>query len=166
MKLSNTAKTLMLTCLVTMSQNCSTKERPQKFATEPAYVASQLVKAMLKRRIHVDGARARVLSLTFKVHLLDLNNNRVLDVVEKLRDYGCLADVQDPCANAEEARAEYGLDLIDMPEAGAYEGTGLELALERYEQGRLSHVREYGNQGQVVFDFNNVFFSNQSDLRL
>jgi len=72
-----------------------------------AYVAGQMVKAMLKRRIHVDGARVLVLGLTFKENCPDLRNTRVVDVVGELRDFGCLVDVHDPWADAEEARHEY-----------------------------------------------------------
>jgi len=77
-----------------------------------AYVAGQLVKAMLKRRIQVDGARVLVLGLTFKENCPDLRNTRVVDVVRELQDYGVQVDVHDPWADAAEARHEYGLDLV------------------------------------------------------
>ena len=51
-----------------------------------AYVASQLVKAMLKRRVHVDGARVLILGLTFKENCPDMRNTRVMDVTAQLRD--------------------------------------------------------------------------------
>ena len=81
-----------------------------------AYVASQLVKAMLKRRLQVDGARVLILGLTFKENCPDLRNTRVIDVVAELRDYGVQVDVHDPWAYAAEAKQEYGLDLITTPE--------------------------------------------------
>ncbi|GAB1458694.1 Vi polysaccharide biosynthesis UDP-N-acetylglucosamine C-6 dehydrogenase TviB [Thauera sp.] len=52
-----------------------------------AYVVSQLVKAMLKRRITVEGARVLVLGLTFKENCPDLRNTRIVDIVKELRDY-------------------------------------------------------------------------------
>ena len=76
-----------------------------------AYVASQLVKAMLKRRLQVDGARVLILGLTFKENCPDLRNTRVIDVVAELREYGVHVDVHDPWVDAAEAKQEYGLAL-------------------------------------------------------
>ena len=73
-----------------------------------AYVASQLVKAMLKRRLPVDGARVLILGLTFKENCPDLRNTRVVDVVAELRDYGVQVDVHDPWVDPVEAQNEYG----------------------------------------------------------
>ena len=77
-----------------------------------AYVAGQLVKAMLKRRLQVDGARVLILGLTFKENCPDLRNTRVIDVVAELREYGVQVDVHDPWVDAAEAKQEYvaGLD--------------------------------------------------------
>ena len=70
-----------------------------------AYVASQLVKAMLKRRLQVDGARVLILGLTFKENCPDLRNTRVMDVVAELRDYGVHVDVHDPWVDAADVQA-------------------------------------------------------------
>jgi UDP-N-acetyl-D-galactosamine dehydrogenase len=77
-----------------------------------AYVASQLVKAMLKRRVHVDGARVLILGLTFKENCPDLRNTRVVDVVAELQDYGVHVDVHDPWVDSADVQQEYGLALI------------------------------------------------------
>ena len=81
-----------------------------------AYVAGQLVKAMLKRRIQIDGARVLVLGLTFKENCPDLRNTRVVDVVAELRDYGVHVDVHDPWVDPAEAQKGYGLVLVGSPE--------------------------------------------------
>lgn len=131
-----------------------------------AYVAGQMVKAMLKRRIHVDGARVLVLGLTFKENCPDLRNTRVVDVVEELRDYGVLVDVHDPCADAEEARAEYGLDLIGTPETGAYDGVVLAVAHDTFRATGPEELRRYSREGGVFCDLKSVFARGASDLRL
>ena len=86
-----------------------------------AYVASQLVKAMLKRRVHVDGARVLILGLTFKENCPDVRNTRVVDVVAELRDYGVHVDVHDPWVDAADVQKEYGLALVTTPEPEAYD---------------------------------------------
>ena len=93
-----------------------------------AYVASQMVKAMLKRQLLIDGARVLILGLTFKENCTDLRNTRVVDVLAELRDYGVQVDVHDPCVDPEEALAEYGITLISKPEPAAYNGVILAVA--------------------------------------
>src|SRR5690606_11939047 len=61
-----------------------------------AYVAGQLVKSMLKKRIHVDGARVLIMGLAFKENCPDLRNTRVIDIVKELSEYNIFVDVYDP----------------------------------------------------------------------
>ena len=131
-----------------------------------AYVAGQLVKAMLKRRIHVDGARVLVLGLTFKENCPDLRNTRVVDVVTELRDYGVQVDVHDTWADAAEARHEYGLDLTITPDHGAYDGVILAVAHDTYRHHGAAALRAFGRDGHVFCDLKSVFGRDESDLRL
>ena len=80
-----------------------------------AYVAGQLVKAMLKRGIGLGDRRVLVMGLTFKENCPDLRNTRVIDVIRELQDYGLAVDVHDPLADPEAARREYGLELVARP---------------------------------------------------
>lgn len=80
-----------------------------------AYVVSQLVKAMLKRRIHVDGARVLLMGLTFKENCPDLRNTKVVDIVRELAEYNIQVDVFDPWVSAEDAMHEYGITPVGTP---------------------------------------------------
>lgn len=131
-----------------------------------AYVASQMVKAMLKRRIHVDGARVLVLGLTFKENCPDLRNTRVVDVVAELRGYGVQVDVHDPWVDVEAARAEYALDLSTAPEIGAYDGILLAVAHHSFRERGVEILRQYGRAHHVFCDLKSVFDRGDSDLRL
>ncbi|MFU8778393.1 MAG: Vi polysaccharide biosynthesis UDP-N-acetylglucosamine C-6 dehydrogenase TviB [Roseovarius sp.] len=131
-----------------------------------AYVASQLVKAMLKRRIHVDGARVLVLGLTFKENCPDLRNTRVVDVVAELRDYGVHVDVHDPWAESDEALHEYGLELIKTPIQGDYDGIILAVAHDSFRSAGAAALRGYGRDHAVFCDLKSVFSREESDLRL
>lgn len=131
-----------------------------------AYVASQLVKTMLKRRLHVDGARVLILGLTFKENCPDLRNTRVIDVVAELRDYGVQVDVNDPWVDPSEAKHEYGLDLVTTPENAAYDGVILAVAHDSYRKAGATVLRGFGAPDHVFCDLKSVFAHDQSDLRL
>ena len=76
-----------------------------------AYVASQLVKLLMKAGKVVNQSKVLVLGITFKENCPDIRNSRVIDIVEELKDFEIEVDVYDPWASAEEVRHEYGIAL-------------------------------------------------------
>ncbi|MEM9975983.1 MAG: Vi polysaccharide biosynthesis UDP-N-acetylglucosamine C-6 dehydrogenase TviB [Pseudomonadota bacterium] len=131
-----------------------------------AHVASQLVKAMMKRRILVDGARVLVMGLTFKENCPDLRNTRVIDVIRELEDYGISVDVHDPWVDAAEARAEYGFEITERPADGAYDGVVLAVAHDLFRAAGAEALRRYGRKTHVLYDLKNLLAVGESDLRL
>ncbi|WP_207899541.1 Vi polysaccharide biosynthesis UDP-N-acetylglucosamine C-6 dehydrogenase TviB [Rhodovulum adriaticum] len=131
-----------------------------------AYVAGQMVKAMLRRRLPVDGARVLVMGLTFKENCPDLRNTRVVDVIAELRDYGAQVDVHDPWVDPDEARHEYGLDIVADPQPGSYDGIVLCVAHEEFRQRGAEGIRALGKPDHVLYDLKHLLPAAQSDLRL
>ena len=131
-----------------------------------AYVASQLVRAMLKRRIHVEGARVLVMGLTFKENCTDVRNTRVVDLVHELADYNVAVDVLDPWASVEEVQHEYGLTLISEPHSGTYDAIILAVAHNQFRAMGAAQIRALGKDEHVLYDLKYVLTSADSDLRL
>jgi UDP-N-acetyl-D-galactosamine dehydrogenase len=131
-----------------------------------AYIAGRMVKAMLKRRIQVEGARVLVLGLAFKENCPDLRNTKVVDVITELRDYGIAADVYDPWVAAEEARHEYGLDLIESPDVGCYDGIVLAVAHREFADLGAEGIRAFGRPDHILYDLKYSLPSKASDIRL
>ena len=131
-----------------------------------AYVVSQLVKAMLKRRITVEGARVLVLGLTFKENCPDLRNTRIVDIVKELGDYNIQAEVFDPWVDVAEAQHEYGLTPIDAPKQGAYDAIIVGVAHQQFKDMGAEAIRALGKKEHVVYDLKYVMPRNAADLRL
>lgn len=131
-----------------------------------AYVAGQMVRALLKQRIHVDGARVLMMGLTFKENCPDLRNSRVIDVIAELRDYGVCVDVHDPWADAAEAHHEYGVELIIQPKRANYDGIIVAVAHDIFRQLGPTGVKRFGKDVHVLYDLKSLFGSNSSDLKL
>lgn len=131
-----------------------------------AYVASQLVKTMTKRRIHVQGARVLMLGLTFKENCPDLRNTRVADIINELRQYDVHVDIFDPWADPTEAKREYGYSLVDHPEAGAYDGIVLAVAHDRFTDMGAAEIRQLGKSQHVLYDLKHVLPLEAADIRL
>lgn len=131
-----------------------------------AYVASEMVKAMIKKGITVKGARVLVLGLAFKENCPDLRNTRVVDVMSELQDYGIAVDVHDPWVDAGEAMEEYGIALTESPDAGAYDGVILAVGHNSFREHGLDHLRSLARDTHVFCDLKSVFGVAESDLRL
>lgn len=130
------------------------------------YVVSQLVKAMTKRRVHVDGARILVMGLAFKENCPDLRNTRVVDIVVELQDYNCEVDVYDPWASAEEAQHEYGITPVDQLQPGTYDGIIVAVAHHQFKSMGVDAIRALGKPNHVLYDLKYLLSAEESDLRL
>lgn len=79
------------------------------------YVASQIVKLMIKKGISVNGASLLMLGITFKENCPDVRNTKIIDVISALKEYGIAITLCDPLANPEEVKLEYGLECLSVP---------------------------------------------------
>ena len=131
-----------------------------------AYVVGQLVKAMTKRRLQVDGARILVMGLAFKENCPDLRNTRVVDIVTELIDYNCLVDVYDPCVCPEEALHEYDLSIVSQPKTSTYDAIIVAVAHSRFREMGADEIRSFGRIGHVLYDLKYLFSRQSTDLRL
>jgi UDP-N-acetyl-D-galactosamine dehydrogenase len=77
------------------------------------YVASQVVKLMIKKGISVNGAELLMLGITFKENCPDVRNTKIVDVVKALKEYGISVTIFDPLANANDVKKEYNLITIN-----------------------------------------------------
>ena len=131
-----------------------------------AYVAGQLVKAMLKQQIQVKGARVLVLGLAFKENCPDLRNTRVIDVISELEDFGVTVDVHDPWVEAHEAQKEYGITPVAEPREGAYDGIILAVAHREFIALGDQVIRGFGKSPHVLYDLKYALAASAADLRL
>lgn len=130
------------------------------------HIAAELVKAMLKRRIHIEGSRILVMGLAFKENCPDLRNTRVVDIIRELRSYNVAVDVHDPWVNAHEAKTEYDIEMTQSPDAGTYDAIVLAVAHRQFAEAGAARFRSFGKPAHVLYDLKYIFPARDSDLRL
>lgn len=130
------------------------------------YVVTQLVKAMTRRRLQVDGSRVLIMGLTFKENCPDLRNTRVIDIVEELEDYNVQTDVFDPWVDPCQAEEEYGISMVQNPEENTYDAIVLAVAHDQFKTLGPRAIRAYGKTEHVLYDLKYLLPMNDSDLRL
>jgi UDP-N-acetyl-D-galactosamine dehydrogenase len=131
-----------------------------------AYVVSQLIKLMLKKRIHVQDAKVLIMGLTFKENCPDIRNTRIVDIVEELKTYGVSVDVYDPWVNSNEAFEEYAIRPINQPGLGKYDAMILAVAHQEFKEMPIKEIRALGKAQSIIYDLKYLFPADQTDARL
>lgn len=131
-----------------------------------SYVVAQLVKAMTKRQIQVDGANVLVMGLAFKENCPDLRNTRVIDIVTELQDYNCNVEVFDPWVSVDEAENEYGITPVNQPKNDCYDAVILAVAHQQFKELGFEAVRKLGKFKTVIYDLKYIFSAKDADIRL
>ncbi|MGZ4959798.1 MAG: Vi polysaccharide biosynthesis UDP-N-acetylglucosamine C-6 dehydrogenase TviB [Methylomonas sp.] len=132
-----------------------------------AYVVSQVIKLMIKKRVHVQDANVLIMGLTFKENCPDIRNTRVVDIVAELKAYDVNVDVYDPWVDAEEAFEEYGIHPLEKPVKGKYDAIILAVAHDQFKQMQFSEIQALGKKQQpIIYDLKYLFPAEQTDARL
>ncbi len=84
------------------------------------YVANEVIKLIIKKRLNPVEANILILGLSFKPNCPDLRNTKTLDIIDTLCDYGINIDIYDPCVDKDEALRKYGFKLITKPSINRY----------------------------------------------
>lgn len=130
------------------------------------YTATQLVKAVSKKKIHIDEARVLILGFTFKGDCPDVRNTKIIDMVKELESFNMQVDVFDPWADAAEVMHEYGIKLETTLSQGAYDAIVLAVDHSDFKAWGVEKIRTYAKENHVVYDVKHVLALNESDLRL
>lgn len=131
-----------------------------------AYVVTQLVKGMLKKRIQVEDAKVLILGLSFKENCPDIRNTRIIDIVNELKEYHVNVDVYDPWVDCAEAEHEYGIQPVSTLTDHSYDAIILAVAHHQFKEMGVEKIRALGKAEHVLYDLKYVLAQSESDLRL
>lgn len=121
------------------------------------FIATSLVKKLIKLNLPVQGARVTVLGLTFKENVPDLRNSRVIDVIRELQEYGIDVQVADAYANPDEAFREYDVDLINYNELHPADAVVVAVSHDEYIDAGWSQFDKLLKHGKgIVVDIKSV----------
>ncbi len=98
------------------------------------YIASELIKLMIKRAINILGAKILVCGITFKENCPDVRNTKVVDIVKALDEYGVDITIYDPYASILEVKQEYGLQITNQLPTLSYDAIVVAVAHEEFKK--------------------------------
>ena len=118
-----------------------------------SYVASEVVKLMLRGDIEMKNARVLLLGITFKENCPDVRNTRVVDVVQHLMEYGTEVTIYDPWANPEEVFKEYKIRTTNSAPQGTYDAIVLAVGHKEFI---TMNLEVYKADPCIVYDVKGV----------
>ena len=127
------------------------------------YIAATLIKKMVQKGIDIAASRVLVLGLTFKENCPDLRNTRVIDIISELRSYGIAVDVYDPWVNREEAKKEYGLELVPELPMATYSGVVVAVAHRQFAAMPPLEIRKLCRENAIIYDVKGLYPQDQVD---
>ncbi|GIJ97695.1 UDP-N-acetyl-D-galactosamine dehydrogenase [Capnocytophaga stomatis] len=125
------------------------------------YVAEQVVKAMIKKNINVNGAEVLMLGVTFKENCPDVRNTKIVDVIAALEDFGVKVTIFDPWANPEEVKHEYGVESTQKLPATKFDAVVLGVAHKEFQSLNIENLKK---ENSVAYDVKGIL--NNVDGRL
>lgn len=117
------------------------------------YVASQVVKLMIKKDIEVKGAVLLMLGITFKENCPDVRNTKIVDVIKSLKEYGVEVVIYDPWAKPSEVLREYDLQTVNILPVRKFDSIILGVAHKEFMGIDYSTLRQ---DNSVLYDVKGV----------
>jgi UDP-N-acetyl-D-galactosamine dehydrogenase len=121
------------------------------------YIASTVIKKMVKKGIDTANSRILVMGLTFKENCPDLRNTRVTDIISEFAEYGISVDVYDPWVNPDEAFREYQIELVDHLQENTYGGIVIAVAHHQFAEMSIAQIRSLCKEKSVIYDVKSLF---------
>lgn len=127
------------------------------------YIASTVIKKMVKKGIDTANSRILVMGLTFKEDCPDLRNTKVSDIIAEFAEYGIAVDVYDPWVNSDEAFREYAIRPVEDLQEGTYGGIVLAVAHRQFAEMSITQLRSLCKDKSVIYDVKSLFPRDQVD---
>ena len=126
------------------------------------YVATEVVKLILRKDLKVIDSKVLLLGFTFKEDCPDVRNTRVIDIYNELINFDIKVEVFDPWANTEEVKKEYGIDISNKPPIGQFDAAILAVAHKEFSK---LDIKSFVKNG-VIYDVKGVLPKDIVDSRL
>lgn len=129
-----------------------------------AYVASEVIKMMVRKGIQVGGSKALIMGVTFKENCPDVRNTKVIDIIKYLKGYNIQVDVYDPWADPAEVMHEYCIrSFRELPAGTSYDAVVVTVAHKQFNR---EMIKKITNGRSVLFDVKSVLDKELVDARL
>lgn len=126
------------------------------------YVASQVIKLMVKKNIQITKAKILILGFTFKENCPDVRNTKVIDIINDLHEFGVDISIYDPWANIQEVKCEYSLVISNIIPKFKFDAVILAVSHKEFLKLNLKDITK---NNSIIYDVKGVL-GDKADARL
>ncbi len=130
------------------------------------YVSTELKNKMKKKLIQVKDAKILIMGLTFKENCSDIRNSGVLNVVRKLKKFGCNLDLHDPWVDPEEIKKKLNVYPISLLSKNTYDAVIIAVAHDQFKALKINEIYKLCKKNHIIYDLKHLFDKSEVDLRL
>ncbi len=130
------------------------------------YVATQLLTAMKKKSIKIQGAKILIMGLTFKENCADTRNSGIKSVIESLKKYKCDLDLYDPWVNKEDIKKIYSINPKTKLSKNTYDSIMIAVSHDKFKTMGINKIYNLCKKKHIIYDLKYLFTSNKINLRL
>ena len=127
------------------------------------YVATQVIKSMLKKGIQVLNSKILILGFTFKENCPDVRNTKVIDIYHSLEEYNVNITVFDPWAEPSIVEQEYGISVTNELPNENFDSIVLAVAHDKFKD---IDICSWAKDKSVIFDVKSILPKELVDGRL
>ena len=127
------------------------------------YIASEVMKEMQQKDIHINGSNILLLGITFKENCPDIRNTKAIDLYKALKSYNAIVDVYDSWACRKEVKKEFEIQLTDNLSTKRYDAIVLAVSHKEFLDIDFSSIKK---DQSIVYDVKGVLNKEIIDKRL
>lgn len=129
------------------------------------YVVENTIKKMVKSHIDIRKPRVAVLGLTFKEDTPDVRNTRVIDIINEFEEYDIETYVNDPQADPNEVKEEYGFDLVNLEDIKEMDVVIVAVSHQEYKDLSKEQINDmFRNDHKILIDIKGMFGDKKEDF--
>ena len=133
------------------------------------FVADAIIKRLILANKVVRQAKVVILGITFKENCPDIRNSRVADIIKRLNEYSIKPIVVDPLANKDDAKQEYGLQIVELHDVSNVDCVVIAVAHDEFKNMTLEQIdRLFGktdNSEKVIIDVKSILDRTEVEKR-
>ncbi len=130
-------------------------------------IAERIICELAKKKTIIGGANLLVLGLSFKENCSDIRNTKIIDLVNRFSEYGIYVDVIDPWVYPEDAKEEYGLNIMEViPKDKSYAAVVAAVAHKQFIDMPNEIWIDMINKDTILFDLKGIIPRDIKALRI
>lgn len=130
-----------------------------------AFVADATIKQLVLAGKQVLNSKVAILGITFKENCPDIRNSKVVDIINRLKEYGITPIVVDPIASKEEVLKEYQIELSDFSSVKDCDCIIFAVSHLEYKNMSILEIdklfKNMPNNEKIIIDVKSVFDKNE-----